>query len=271
MRTIPRLAMFRFAAALAAAAIVAPAVLSGCAAAPAPTCGPSAGSCLRILFVGNSFTFANDLPGTFARLALAGGHEVTAGQLASGGQTLAGHLGDPATAARLDAERWDYVVLQEQSEIPASDASRDYTMYPSARALAAEIRHTGGTPLFFMTWAYRDGDAAVGRPDYETMQRAIDDAYLGIARELEAPVAPVGYVWFLVHRQHPEMGLWQDDGSHPSVAGTYLAACIFYATVFRRSPEGSVFLDGLPADTAALIQKAAASYVLDDPAQWNLP
>jgi hypothetical protein len=64
--------------------------------------------------------------------------------------------------------------------------------------------------------------------------------------------------------------LWQDDASHPSTAGTYLAACVFYAAVFRQSPDGLEFTAGLPADSAAILQKVAAQEVLAHPGMWGL-
>ena len=254
-----------FAAALLAAATA----LAGCAAV-APTCGPSEASCLRILFIGNSYTYVNDLPGTFGQLARAGGHVAQTDSLATGGATLGDHAADPATATRLDSQKWDFVVLQEQSEIPSVEASRQYTMYPAARTLAGMIRQRSETPLFFMTWAHRDGLPASGLPDYETMQRAVDTGYLAISQELDSAVVPVGYTWFVVGRQNPDIVLWQDDGSHPTTAGTYLAACVFYAAIYRASPEGLGFLDGLSAETAANLQKGAAQNVLLDPGEWGL-
>jgi hypothetical protein len=143
-------------------------------------------------------------------------------------------------------------------------------MYPAARTLAGRIQAGGATALFFMTWAHRDGLPGSGMPGYESMQLAIDDGYQEIARELGVPVAPVGYVWSVVRRQHPEIGLWQDDGSHPSTAGTYLAACVFYATIFRQSPEGLTFEGGLSDAQARVLQTEAGHDVLELRAQWGL-
>lgn len=252
---------------LLAALVAASLALTSCGSSLA-TCGPSDdGSCLRILFIGNSYTYVNDLPGTLARLAQAGGHTIETDSLANGGATLADHLSDAETAARLDSRAWDFVVLQEQSQIPSIADSRDYSMFPAARSLVGEIERRGEKPIFFMTWAHRDGAPDYGMPDYETMQHAVDRAYYSIARELDVAVAPVGDTWLVVRRQDPDIALWQDDGSHPSTAGTYLAACVFYAAVFRQSPEGLGFDDGLAADTALILQRAAAQDVLATSAQ----
>lgn len=254
---------------LLATLVAASVALMGCSAS-APTCAPGDGSCLRILFIGNSYTYVNDLPATFAQLARAGGHAVETDSLASGGATLADHLADAATAPKLDSTKWDFVVLQEQSEIPSVADSRDYTMYPVARSLVAMIRARSETPILFMTWAHRDGLPASGMPDYASMQSAIDFAYLALSQELAVAVAPVGYTWAIIRKQSPGIGLWQDDGSHPSTAGTYLAACVFYAAVFRQSPAGLEFMAGLAADSAGILQKAAAQEVLAHPGMWGL-
>jgi len=254
---------------LAAAIIVASLILAGCGGS-APTCGPDDGSCLKVLFLGNSYTYVNDLPGTFAGLAWSGGHGVKADSMATGGETLAGHLADAGTVARLDLHKWDFVVLQEQSEIPAFEASRQTTMNPSARALVSMIRERNEMPMFFMTWAHSGGLPDSGLPDYPSMQRQIDAGYMGIAQELHAMVAPVGDTWSIVRRQSPDIELWAPDGSHPSTAGTYLAACVFYAAIFRESPSGLAFADGLAGETAAALQNAAASNVLSNLRHWGL-
>jgi hypothetical protein len=77
-------------------------------------------------------------------------------------------------------------------------------------------------------------------------------------------------VWAQVRRDHPEVDLWQADGIHPSVSGTYLAACVLYASIFRQSPTGSTYPAGLSAATAAVLRQSAAALVLADPGEWGL-
>jgi hypothetical protein len=83
-------------------------------------------------------------------------------------------------------------------------------------------------------------------------------------------VAPVGYTWYLVRQDHPEIEMWQSDGSHPTSAGTYLAACVFYAAVFRQSPAGLGFHGGVTDDQAGILQDEAGRHVLDMQAEWDL-
>jgi len=83
-------------------------------------------------------------------------------------------------------------------------------------------------------------------------------------------VSPVGVAWKYVRDNHPAIVLYAGDGSHPSYEGTYLAACTFYASVFRKSPVGAPFIGSLSAQVAADLQNAAAITVLDSLDQWSL-
>src|SRR5438067_1224401 len=171
------------------------------------------------------------------------------------------------SVGRNHVEEMDVVVLQEQSEIPSVEQFRQSEMYPAARRLADTIYRHGSRPMFFLTWAHRDGWPENGLPNYVSMQSAIDDGYLAIAAEEQAAVAPVGVAWSTVRNQ-PHPGLWQDDGSHPTAAGTYLAACVFYATIFHQSPRGLTYRADLSPVDAAMLQTIAADTVLSDPRKW---
>jgi hypothetical protein len=232
---------------------------TGCS--PADACANS-GTTLHILFIGNSYTYVNDLPGTFRQLACSGGHRVETGMAADGGWTLAQHASAAGTLDKLNGQKWDYVVLQEQSEIPAIETSRIQSMYPAARTLVAKIRQNGAMPLFFNTWGHKDGEPDYGEPTYFDMQAQLDVGYKGIARELGVDVAPVGYAWMQARTQPQPLDLWQDDGSHPNEQGTYLAACVFYAMVFQESPAGLGYRAGLSQGAAKTLQGLAAGAVL---------
>lgn len=248
--------------------LVLPFFLFGCSTKPQCSNYPNE-KCTRILFIGNSYTYVNDLPGLFAELAKSGKHLVETQTLAQAGLTLADHVNDENTPQTIQSVKWDYVVLQEQSEIPAIEQSRTTGMYPAVRVLLQWILGNSEQPLFFLTWAHRDGDAQYGFADYDSMQNQIVVGYLKIAREQGVPVVPVGYAWWTARKQYPDIDLWQADGSHPNNNGTYLAACVFYASIFRESPEGLAFTAQVSATTAQELQSIAARVVLDDPEQWG--
>ena len=149
----------------------------GVARATAESCGPFArGECVRVLFLGNSYTYVNDLPAVFRHLARAAGRNVETGMVANGGETLAQHAASPESLAAIRAPSWRFVILQEQSEIPAIASVRMSQMVPAAETLVSDIRATAATPVLLDTWAHRDGlpGTSLG---YAGMQAAIDEAY----------------------------------------------------------------------------------------------
>lgn len=231
----------------------------------------SSSACIRVFFIGNSYTSFNDLPTTFANLAWSGGHRVETALHAPGGWALVNQKLAPDTEKTLTASRWDLVVLQEQSEISSVESLRQADMYPAAHDLVAMTRAAGAQPMFFLTWGHRNGWPANGMPDYASMQSSVDAGYLFIAGQEHAAVAPVGDAWMAIVDQNSDPGLWQDDGSHPTAKGTYVAACVFYASIFHQSPVGLSYHDFLSDSDAAQSQAAAASTVLSDPSKWGLP
>ena len=237
-----------------------------------PGCEANGASrCTRILFIGNSYTSVNDLPAMFANLAGSGGHRVETGVQAPGGWTLADHDHAATTDTLLAAPKWDLIVLQEQSELPADKRTREAYMYPPAQDLVTRARTAGAQPMFFVTWAHRNGWPANNLPDYATMQSAIDEGYMTIATQQHAEVAPVGFAWMSIVNRESNPGLWQDDGSHPTEKGTYLAACVFYASVFLESPAGLRYHADLSDADASDAQNAAVATVFGDLAKWGLP
>ena len=223
-------------------------------------CNPLARTaCVRVLFLGNSYTYVNDLPGVFRDLARAAGRNVETAMVANGGETLAQHAASTDSTGAIGSSRWQVVVLQEQSEIPSVEALRQAQMYPAARSLVGLIRADGATPVLLETWAHQGGWPDYGL-DFAGMQAAIDQGYGTIAGELKVSVAPAGKAWQDVVQADPAISLWQPDGSHPTPAGTFLAACVLYTRIFGPCPTGSGYSDGLPSSvTAALLQIADAN------------
>jgi hypothetical protein len=220
---------------------------------------------IRILFIGNSYTFVNDLPGMFAKLSGAGGHRVEVGMEAPGGWSLADHVESAQTRKAIHSSKWDYIVLQEQSQIPASKYLREQEMYPPTRVLVARVREVGATPILYLTPAHLNGWPDMELMDYDSMQYQINAGYYGIAQELNVLVVPAGVAWQSAHAQNPELTLWQADNSHPQKEGTYLTACVFYATLFHESPIGISYRGGLSKETAAWLQTIASKTILNTP------
>ena len=236
-----------------------------------PGCALPIATCTRVLFIGDSYTYVNDLPTTFGDLAWSAGYRVDTETLATGGETLAGHVADPATGQAIMSQAWNTVVLQDQSESPANPSSQQSEMYPAVTQLVAMIRNAGAEPMLFLTWGHESGWPEDGLTSYTSMQSAIDQGYLGIAGHLSVPIAPVGAAWEAVNAAQANAQLWQGDGVHPTTSGTYLAACVFYVAIFHRSPVGLSYVDGLSPAEAAMLQRAAASTAIRGGLMWGLP
>jgi hypothetical protein len=223
---------------------------------------------LRVLFIGNSHTYVNNLPALVQGLAAAGGHPLVVGSSALGGFTLAQHAQHPGTLAALQSAPWDRVVLQEQSQIPAIPWWRDHSMYPAAATLDSMAAAIGAQTLLFMTWGWELGglhciedSCSVEFRDYAHMQDSVSVAYQRLAQQLGCGLAPAGEAWRRAWLADPFVPLWSADGYHPALEGSYLAACVFYATLFGESPLGLAFSGGLEMERAQWLQRQADEQV----------
>ena len=227
-----------------------------------PGCNNENNECLRILFVGNSFTETNNLPDVFARLAKSGGHQVDAQMMAKGGWSLEQHAASVQSVSSIQSQQWDVVVLQEQSQIPSIHRGRAYSMYPAVKALTTIITEQKSSAMLMQTWAHQGGWPDQGMPDFESMQAEIDTGYQEISSIFRIPVVPVGDAWFTEWKRNPQVKLWQNDGIHPTEQGTYLAACVFYAALFHETPLGLHFIGNLSNEEAQELQSVAGMVVL---------
>jgi hypothetical protein len=201
---------------------------------------------LKVLFIGNSFTARNNLCGLIAQLAAARGKELQHRLISAGGASLRRHWNAGTALSAIESAPLDYVVLQEQSTLPVKNALR---MHESVRLFDGAIRAAGAKTVLYMTWA---------RQHAPESQQAITDACVSIGRELGATVVPVGLAWQSFLRQHDQPVLHDRDGSHPALAGSYLAACVFVATLLKENPVGiDLKIPGLNEKEMLLLQKAA--------------
>lgn len=218
----------------------------------------------KVLFIGNSYTYKNDLPNIFKKLALSGGFNVTVESSAYAGYTLLQHSDEndeygKVTLSKIKSKKWDYVILQEQSQCPAYDNLREQ-MYEGARKLDNVIKDNSSKTIFFMTWGYKFGDTdnlVESTQTYEGMQEQIQIGYETIAKELSARISPVGIAWLNSNQAYPNIKLWSSDNKHPSPAGSYLAACVMYEIILGKSPVDLKYNYNLSAKNAKILQKVA--------------
>ncbi len=217
---------------------------------------------LHVLFIGNSYTYVNMLPEMIREMSLAK-HEhrpLEYKLVAPGGCSFEKHWKDGLAVAAIREGGWDYVVLQEQSLRPLTNAA---AMHEYARLLHAEIQKAGAKTVFYITWARKNAPAT---------QQQITQSYATIARELGALSCPVGPAEARVAAKVPEMEFYAVDGSHPSPAATYLGACVFYGVLYGKNPVGlpptivgrnkggkTTTLADLDSAQARLLQRSAAA------------
>jgi len=201
---------------------------------------------LKALFIGNSFTARNDLPGLIQQLAATRGKCMQHRLISAGGASLRAHWNAGEALKVIQTEGYDLVVLQEQSTLPVKNSTR---MHENVRLFDEAIKAAGSNTVLYMTWARRHAAES---------QNAITDAYNTIGRELSATVVPVGVVWQRFLQEHDQPVLHDRDQSHPTLAGSYLAACVFFTVLFKESPVGiDAEIAGLTAKDRAPLQKAA--------------
>lgn len=229
---------------------------------------------LDVFFVGNSYTFYFELPALVEAISRElEGPLVRTESHTLGGYTLRRHLDEGHVATVLDdgapdGDPWEWVILQEQSRlgVPYADSIvgslGDPGPFLSASAeLAALVRASGAEPAFYMSWAKEQFPAQI---------HALAAAYDSAAIAQDALVAPVGWAWDLVREAQPELGLFNPDGSHPSALGSYLAACVIYATLTGESPVGAPTRIVSPEDGDELVDLDAATARTLQEAAWTV-
>lgn len=236
---------------------------------------------LRVLFIGNSYTYVNNLPELVTNIAAAADgsaqHVVSHRSFTPGGCTLQRHLTNEDLIKSLKHDKWDYVVVQEYSTYPAKSSRTVLeNTYPYAKQIC-ELAKQGNDNckvIFYMTWGHENGsiEPTPGytlADNYEGMQQRLISSYLEMAHENNAWCAPVGLAWQQVRHAHPEIGLYSKDHSHPSINGSYLAAIVIYSTILQQE-FNSDFTSTLDPEVARYLQQLAQRTVLDNRILLNL-
>jgi hypothetical protein len=212
---------------------------------------------LRVLFIGNSLTYFNDLPAMLEALAKAGGQRALAwkGVLIPGASLEDQWRAGEARRA-IGQEKWDFVVLQQG---PSASPEGREMLLAYARRFAKEIRAAGGRPALYMVWP-----SSSRTSDFDD----VSQSYRLAARQVDGLLFPVGEAWRAAAKRNGKLDLYSADGLHPTPAGSYLAALVMYERLYGRSPVGlpgklslkkdeSAAVD-LPDAEAKLLQEAAA-------------
>jgi hypothetical protein len=230
------------------------------------------------LFIGNSYTFFNNLPQLLEQLALANGDSLIFDSYTPGGYTFNAHFNDANCIAKINSKDWDFVILQAQSQEPAfSPAQVNAQTLPYAIKLDSLIKsnHPCSKTVFFETWGRKFGDASncAAYPPvctYTGMQNRLKQSYKLFSDLCSGIMAPAGEAFRESISQNPLLELYNADQSHPSLEGSYLSSCVFYETLFQKSVLSNTFISTVNSNTATFLQTIAHQVVRDSLAIWNL-
>jgi hypothetical protein len=206
-----------------------------------------------VLFIGNSHTFTNDVPGILQALADSGGESIAVLVVAGASLALIDHWNLGTASDVIRSRSWDYVVMQ-QGWTPAG-VCQD-TLRLAARNFETPIRAAGATPVLFQTWPSANLPA---------QYQGTIESYRLAARDVNGMLFPVAEAWRELSTRDPSVNLYL-DGLHANEAGAYLSALVMYARLFNRTPVGlpatvrtaSGHTVVIPAPLAALLQDVAA-------------
>ena len=230
---------------------------------------PARSTPVKLLFIGNSFTYYNDLPGTLVALSEARNDKpkLIVDQATVGGATLESLWNAGSPADQIRSNDWDIVILQERRARPVDrtgpdgfggEYGRDRYYVPYAKKFDRVIRDRGAITMLYMTWKVPVLT--------DTTQEMWTDSIDALAKEIKAEVSPAGLAVEKVFKKKPNFKFFADQyPGHPTPAGTYLIACCFYAAMYGKTPVGlppSVVTAngtcvGVDPNDAVLVQTAA--------------
>lgn len=231
-----------------------------------------AGKKRKALFLGNSYTYYNNMPQLVADMAASTGDTLVWDMYAPGGYTFDNHGQDATSLNKIKAGGWDYLVLQEQSQLPSFPFYFSNELY----GMCATFRQYNpcGRIMFYMTWGRKNGDAmnCPGWPPvctYSGMDSLIRLRYEDMAVNYNAELSPAGAAWRYTRAHYPGINLYEPDESHPSTAGSYLVASSFYAAVFKKDPTLVSYNFSLGSADAASLRQSAKAVVFDSLSYWD--
>lgn len=234
---------------------------------------------LKVLFIGNSYTYVNNLPQLIHDIALANGDTLVFDSNCPGGHTFNNHFNNATSISKINSQAWDNVILQAQSQEPSfSPAQVETQTLPYAIKLDSIIQHNNDCTetVFYETWGRKYGDAS-NRGSYPPictylgMQDRLRASYKLFADTTKSVMAPAGEAWRKSIALNPSLELYSSDQSHPSLEGSYLTACVFYEILFHKSVLNNSYTNGgLTANNITFLQQIAHDVVNDSLLVWNI-
>lgn len=233
----------------------------------------------KVLFIGNSFTFIEDIPNMFYEMANSTGDVLIVDSQTAGGATFEFHANSQNVTDKINSENWNFVVLQGQSvEVALTGIYFDFNVALYAAQLIETIRENSSCsqPIFYNTWGRKfgvTGSTCTTYPwvcTYEGMDDALAQNYRVLADAHDAFISPVGQVWRYLRDNSIPVNLYHADNYHQSLEGAYASACTFYTVVLRKDPTLITYDAGLDPVTAAQIRMAVKEVVYNQLELWKV-
>lgn len=214
----------------------------------------------NILFIGNSYTYMNDLPGMVKKLAGSQNKQVNVEAITVGGSNLKGHASRTATYEKIASQQWDAVIFQGHSrEMTYDTAIINYNTLPYLQQMMDSVKRLSPCANYylFLTWGYKEGHQdSLPNDSYGLMQQRVERGYRFVQQKIgQLEILPVGLVWDKIIAQHPEIELYDPDKSHPNKAGTYAAAATIEQQLLGIQPN-LVYFPAEVGDSLALVIKS---------------
>ena len=221
---------------------------------------------MQVLFIGNSFTYFNDMPYTFLNMAKTIDPDARVEAITYGGYTLSQYADENTEVGKLVISKivsyeWDYIVLQEQSLLPCKEPDRFVQAVKKLSTIASQIN---AKIVLYQTWAYGAGSDKLEKTGmtYSEMTQKLTEAYSRAAKESGAVVAPVGKMFsYVTNSEHITRLLNSDDCYHPSTSGSYLAACVIFRTITGKSTIGLPCPSNVSLYNLSVVQKISDTMI----------
>ena len=233
----------------------------------------------RVLFLGNSLTYVNNVPDLLAQIALSHGDTIIWDSNTPGGHKILQHSTNPVSLTKISDRKWDIVIIQAQSQETAfPDGQLDVEIYPPAKFLTDSIHRNNicTRVLFYMPagWKYGDNLNCAALPEictYDGQFARIRQTHLNIADSIDAGIIPSGISYRRSRAIDSTIDLWSSDYVHPSIFGSYLTALNMYAAITKQSTLGTSYApSGIGSTAATYLQGIADTVVLDSLDTWKL-
>lgn len=227
---------------------------------------------MKVLFIGNSYTFMNGMPSMFEKMSQKTGKNILVEHCTQGGASFHVHSERKELYQTIKKRQWDYVILQGYSrELTEPVEYLDTASLPYINQILDSIyaNNACSNVMFYMTWGYQDGYGE--REDintYEKMADTVRSGYKWLGQHYGNPIVPVGMVWKEA-KEKEKINLYDADRAHPNLTGSYLIAATFYSAFFDELlPEN--YFSGVPEEIAKSINRRAFKYVSEHRKEYDL-